>query len=94
MIRLDFTQLQQFQRKKFRYKNKFLQNEQEKNWLADEEIRWQFNQIWLGKKLFSQEWKHFRKLLRDFIHFFAFNYKDLHEVILEMHKMSLYKMWR
>ena len=26
--------------------------------------------------------------------FFAFNYKDLHEVILEMHKMSLYKMRR
>ena len=57
--------------------------------MSDEEIAWRLNQIRLGTKLFSQEREYFRKLLRKFIHLFAFNYKDLREVTLETHKIEL-----
>jgi hypothetical protein len=39
-------------------------------------------------KLFPQEREHFRKLLQKFIHFFAFNYKELLKVSLETHKIE------
>ena len=61
----------------------------EKPILVDEEIQWRFNQIRLETELFTQAWKYFRKFLRNFINFFAFNYKDLRDVILETQNIKL-----
>ena len=61
----------------------------EKPILSDEDIAWRLNQIRLGAESFPQEREHFRKLLRKFIHLFAFNYKDLREVTLKTHKIDL-----
>ena len=88
MMRLDFTRLKEFQKEKFCQKKQLpAKRIREKPILVDEEIRWRFNQIRLGAKLFTQTLKYFRKFLRNFINFFAFNYKDLHEVIA--HKIEL-----
>ena len=43
----------------------------------------------MGEKIFSKKRDHFRKLSCKFIHFFAFNYKDLREITLETHKIEL-----
>ena len=61
----------------------------EKPILSDEEIAWRLNQIRLGAELFPQEREHFCKVLRKFIHLFAFNCKDMREVTLETHKIEL-----
>lgn len=61
----------------------------EKPILTNEEITWRLNQIWLCAKLYLEEQDCFRHVLRNFIHLFAFNYKDLWEVTLETYRIEL-----
>lgn len=53
--------------------------------------RWRnsMNQVWLRWKLLPKEQKCFCYMLRKFIHFFDYNYKDLWEVVLEAHRIEL-----
>ncbi len=47
------------------------------------------SKIQLGPNLHPEERKQYEDLLRKYIHFFVFNYKDLREVTMEQHKIEL-----
>ena len=56
--------------------------------MSDEEITWWLNQIWLGAELFPSEREYLCKYLHKIIQFFTYNYKDLREITLKMHKFE------
>ncbi len=47
------------------------------------------SKIQLGPNLQPEERKQYENLLHEYIHLFAFNYKDLREVTMEQHKIEL-----
>jgi hypothetical protein len=47
------------------------------------------SKIQLGPDLHSEERKQYEDLLHNYIHMFAFSYKDHREVIMEQHKIEL-----
>jgi len=57
--------------------------------LTEQEIMERLSKIQLGPDLQSEEKKQYEDLLRKYIHFFVFSYKDPREVTMEQHKIEL-----